>query len=123
MTNLWYVKNILANCDGNMYLPILHLLKVELHCKLQEKLHCVTGPLRHCNNFSSNLQSNFTLGRCKIGKNIPNICHKFTSLKSRIALQEKLQRVTGSLFNFWFLFVQINGPVILGGNGLNDCLL
>ena len=24
-TNVWYVKNVLANCDGNMYLPILHL--------------------------------------------------------------------------------------------------
>ena len=35
----WYV-----NCDGNMYLPILHLPRVELHRKLQEKLHCVTGP-------------------------------------------------------------------------------
>ena len=23
----------------------LHLLRVELRCKLQEKLHCVTGPL------------------------------------------------------------------------------
>ena len=36
VTNVWYVKNIyiLANCGGNMYLPILHLLKVELHCKL-----------------------------------------------------------------------------------------
>ena len=43
-------------------------------------------------------KSNFTLGKCKISKykfanifltyiNIPNICHKFTSLKSRIALQ------------------------------------
>ena len=28
-----------------MYLPILHLPKVELRCKLQEKLHRVTGPL------------------------------------------------------------------------------
>ena len=48
VTNVWYVKNILANCDGNMYLPILHLLRlrVELHCKLQEKLHRVTGPLQ-----------------------------------------------------------------------------
>ena len=45
MTNVWYVKNILANCDGNMYLPILHLVRVELHCKLHEKLHRVTGPL------------------------------------------------------------------------------
>ena len=44
MTNVWYIKNILANCDGNMYLPILHLPRVELHCKLQEKLHRVTGP-------------------------------------------------------------------------------
>ena len=44
VTNVWYVKNILANCDGNMYLPILHLPRVELHCKLHEKLHCVTRP-------------------------------------------------------------------------------
>ena len=44
VTNVWYVKNILADCDGNMYLPILHLPSVELHCKLQEKLHRVTGP-------------------------------------------------------------------------------
>ena len=45
MTNVWCVKNIMANCHGNMYLPILHLSRVELHCKLQEKLHCVTGHL------------------------------------------------------------------------------
>ena len=44
VTNVWYVKHILANCDGNLYLPILHLPRVELHCKLQEKLHRVTGP-------------------------------------------------------------------------------
>ena len=25
VTNVWYVKNILANCDGNVYLSILHL--------------------------------------------------------------------------------------------------
>ena len=37
---------ILANCDGNWYLPILHLPRVELHGKLQEKLHRVTGPIR-----------------------------------------------------------------------------
>ena len=46
MTNIKYVKNILANCDGNLCLPILHLQRVELHCKLQEKLHRVTGPLQ-----------------------------------------------------------------------------
>ena len=45
VTNVWYVKNTLANYDGNLYLPILHLPRVELHCKLQEKLHRVTGPL------------------------------------------------------------------------------
>ena len=44
MTNVWYVKNILANCDGNMCLPILLLPRVELHCKLHEKLHRVIGP-------------------------------------------------------------------------------
>ena len=45
MTNVWYVKNISANYDGNLYLPILHLPRVEMHCKLHEKLHRVTGPL------------------------------------------------------------------------------
>ena len=45
VTNVWYVKFILANCDGNMYLPILHLPGVELRCKLIEKLHRVIGPL------------------------------------------------------------------------------
>ena len=44
VTNVWYVKNILANRDGNLYMPTLHLPKVELHYKLQEKLHRVTGP-------------------------------------------------------------------------------
>ena len=45
MTNVWYGKNILANCDGNMYLPVLYLPRVELHFKLHEKLHRVTGAL------------------------------------------------------------------------------
>ena len=27
-------------CFGNMYSPILHLPRVKLRCKLQEKLHC-----------------------------------------------------------------------------------
>ena len=44
VTNVCYVKNMLANCDGNLYLPISHLPRVELPCKLQEKLHHVTGP-------------------------------------------------------------------------------
>ena len=44
MTNVWYVKNILANCDGNLYLAIFHLSRVALHCKLQEKLYRATGP-------------------------------------------------------------------------------
>ena len=29
VTNVWYVKNILANCDGNLYLPSLHLPRVD----------------------------------------------------------------------------------------------
>ena len=35
------------NCDGNMYLPILHLPRVELRRKLQEKLHRVTRLLQY----------------------------------------------------------------------------
>ena len=50
MANVWHVKNIPGKCDGNMYLPILHLLRVELHCKLHEKLHHVTGPLQSASN-------------------------------------------------------------------------
>ena len=42
----------LANKIGKCMFPpqfatvCLHFLRVELHCKLQEKLHRVTGPLR-----------------------------------------------------------------------------
>ena len=35
----------IANYDENMHLPILYLQRVELHCKLHEKLHRVTGLL------------------------------------------------------------------------------
>ena len=34
---------MLANCDGNMYWPILHLLKVELRCKLQKNCNVCQG--------------------------------------------------------------------------------
>ena len=49
MTNVWYVKCILAKCiltvmETCIFL-ILHLPGVELRSKLQEKLHRVTGPL------------------------------------------------------------------------------
>ena len=28
MTNVWYVKNIFANCDGNVYLPKMQVLSL-----------------------------------------------------------------------------------------------
>ena len=39
--------NFLATCKqlGNVYLPNLHLPGVDLRCKLQEKLHRVSGPI------------------------------------------------------------------------------
>ena len=37
VTNVWYVKSILANCDGNMYLPILHLSRV-VNCTVWQDL-------------------------------------------------------------------------------------
>ena len=46
LSNVWYVKNVLENSDGNMCLPILHLPRVEMHCMLHEKFHRVTGPLK-----------------------------------------------------------------------------
>ena len=43
--NFRYVEKTSAECNENSYLAILHLSRVELHCKLQEKLHRVTWPL------------------------------------------------------------------------------
>ena len=42
------------------FVTSLHLLRVELHCKLQEKLHRVTGPL--CSNKS---EVSFFIYLCK----------------------------------------------------------
>ena len=39
------MKNTLAKCNEDAYLPSLHLSTVELRCKLQEKLNRVTWPL------------------------------------------------------------------------------
>ena len=43
--NFRYVEKTSAECNEYSYLAILHLSRVELHCKLQEKLHRVTWPL------------------------------------------------------------------------------
>ena len=45
VTNFRYVEKTSAECNEDSYLAILHLSRVELHCKLQEKLHRVTWPL------------------------------------------------------------------------------
>jgi hypothetical protein len=42
--NFRYVEKTSAECNENSYLVILHLSRVELHCKSQEKLHRVTWP-------------------------------------------------------------------------------
>jgi hypothetical protein len=42
--NFRYVEKTSAECNEDSYLAILHLSRVELHCKLQEKLHRVTWP-------------------------------------------------------------------------------
>jgi hypothetical protein len=41
MKNFRYVQKTSAECNEDSYLAILHLSRVELHCKLQEKLHRV----------------------------------------------------------------------------------
>jgi hypothetical protein len=43
--NFRYVEKTSAECNEDSYLAILHLSRVELHCKLQEKLQRVTWPL------------------------------------------------------------------------------
>ena len=45
MKNVRCVEKTSAECNEDSYLAILHLSRVELHCKLQEKLHRVTWPL------------------------------------------------------------------------------
>jgi hypothetical protein len=40
--NFQYVEKTSAERNEDSYLAILHLSRVELHCKLQEKLHRVT---------------------------------------------------------------------------------
>jgi hypothetical protein len=45
LKNFRYVEKTSAECNEDSYLAILHLSRVELHCKLQEKLHRVTWPL------------------------------------------------------------------------------
>ena len=45
VNNFRYVEKTSAECNEDSYLAILHLSRVELHCKLQEKLHRVTWPL------------------------------------------------------------------------------
>ena len=42
--NFRYVEKTSAERNKDSYLAILHLSRVELHCKLQEKLHRVTWP-------------------------------------------------------------------------------
>ena len=46
MKNFRCVEKTSAECNEDSYLnlAILHLSRVELRCKLQEKLHCVTWP-------------------------------------------------------------------------------
>jgi hypothetical protein len=48
--NFRYVEKTSAECNEDSYLAILHLSRVELHCKLQEKLHRVTWPLEAARN-------------------------------------------------------------------------
>jgi hypothetical protein len=42
--NFRYVEKTSAECNEDSYLVILHLSRVELHCKLRGKLHRVTWP-------------------------------------------------------------------------------
>jgi hypothetical protein len=63
--NFRYVQKTSAECNEDSYLAILHLSRVELHCKLQKKLHRVTWPLVWQTTPSVNIfkfsQGSFTL--------------------------------------------------------------
>ena len=58
--NFRYVEKTSAVCNEDSYLAILHLSRVELHCKLQEKLHRVTWPLnvvgKYCKRYWEKLK-------------------------------------------------------------------
>ena len=56
MKNFRFVEKTSAQCNEDSHLANLHLSRVELHCKLQEKLHRVTWALyeglgRYLNRF------------------------------------------------------------------------
>ena len=59
--NFPYVEKTSAECNEDSYLAILHLSRVELHCKLQEKLHRVKV---HGANCLATCKCNSTLERC-----------------------------------------------------------
>ena len=64
-------KHQRTECNEDSYLVILHLSRVELHCKLQEKLHRVTWPLRllHMMNVSFSL---LNMAQRILGVTLPN---------------------------------------------------
>ena len=64
VTHVWYVKNILANCDGNVYLPILHLPRVEVARKIapcdRALIHvCLAYLILHSGQVLSSFKSYF----------------------------------------------------------------
>ena len=79
MKNFQYVEKTSAECNEESYLAILHLSKVELHCKLQEKLHRVTWPLRAHAAISNSLG-----GRLSIFKAWPRDSLKSTFLRASV---------------------------------------
>ena len=90
MTNVWYVKSILSNCDGKMYLPILHLPRVELLCKLQEKLHRVARPSTKKNYLAKCFlvnRDNFYPYEQALEQKVCFVWHRFVSEHGNLRMQ------------------------------------
>ena len=125
MTSVWYVENISANFDGNLYWPILHLQRVELRCKLQEKLHRGTGPLgflmqcpdtllfsvishRNCEKLNKKLNANGGTSPQDVRfemEMMPNHEMSFTNTRNSNGMRVTLSSLS-YLLKFWILFKQ-----------------
>ena len=65
--NFRYVQKTSAECNEDSYLAILHLSRVELHCKLQEYFfkHCDTSYMKNCNRaFKAMLHGAIFIATC-----------------------------------------------------------
>jgi hypothetical protein len=89
--NFRYVEKTSTECNEDSYLAILHLSRVELHCKLQEKLHRVTWPLE---------RENFDLERTIVTELYQDFGHLHSMEISRVNFIQRCTRIAWPYVRF-----------------------